>query len=60
MFNELVSLIREMGDPRGYTEVKTPQLYDASLWKTSGHWYKYRDDMFLTSTATSARWASSP
>ncbi len=50
VFNELVRLSREMGDTRGYTEVKTPQLYDASLWKTSGHWDKYRDDMFLTST----------
>ena len=28
---------------RGYTEVKTPQLYDSSLWKTSGHWDKYRE-----------------
>ncbi|MCK9248852.1 MAG: threonine--tRNA ligase [Solirubrobacteraceae bacterium] len=50
VFNELVALSREMGDERGYTEVKTPQLFDASLWKTSGHWDKYRDDMFLTST----------
>ncbi len=50
IFNSLVALSREMGDDRGYTEVKTPQLYDASLWKTSGHWDKYRDDMFLTST----------
>lgn len=50
IFNQLVALSREMGDVRGYTEVKTPQLYDASLWKTSGHWDKYRDDMFLTST----------
>ncbi|MGE4428236.1 MAG: threonine--tRNA ligase [Solirubrobacteraceae bacterium] len=50
IFNELVALSREMGDDRGYTEVKTPQLFDASLWKTSGHWDKYRDDMFLTST----------
>jgi threonyl-tRNA synthetase len=50
VFNELVALSRAMGDDRGYTEVKTPQLYDASLWKTSGHWDKYRDDMFLTST----------
>jgi threonyl-tRNA synthetase len=50
IFNELVALSREMGDDRGYTEVKTPQLFDASLWKRSGHWDKYRDDMFLTST----------
>ncbi len=48
VFNELVKLSREMGIPRGYTEVKTPQLFDSSLWKTSGHWDKYHDDMFIT------------
>ncbi len=48
VFNELVRLSREMGEPRGYTEVKTPQLYDAELWKTSGHWGKYREHMFVT------------
>jgi threonyl-tRNA synthetase len=48
VFNELVKLSREMGVPRGYTEVKTPQLFDSSLWKTSGHWDKYHDDMFIT------------
>ncbi len=50
LFNELVSLSREMGEPRGYTEVKTPLLYDSELWKTSGHWDKYRQNMFLTET----------
>ena len=48
VWNELVKLSREMGAPRGYTEVKTPQLFDSSLWKTSGHWDKYHDDMFIT------------
>jgi threonyl-tRNA synthetase len=48
VFNSLVSLSREMGRPRGYTEVKTPQLFDRSLWQTSGHWDKYRDNMFVT------------
>jgi threonyl-tRNA synthetase len=50
MFNSLVSLSREMGRERGYTEVKTPQLYDSELWKTSGHWGKYREHMFVTET----------
>ncbi|MEI7691760.1 MAG: threonine--tRNA ligase [Actinomycetes bacterium] len=50
VFNELVALSREMGVARGYQEVKTPQLYDAELWKTSGHWEKYRENMFVTST----------
>ena len=50
MFNELVALSREMGIERGYTEVKTPQLYDSELWKISGHWGKYREHMFVTET----------
>ncbi len=48
VFNSLVALSREMGRERGYQEVKTPQIYDASLWKTSGHWEKYRENMFVT------------
>ncbi|MGO9958321.1 MAG: threonine--tRNA ligase, partial [Solirubrobacteraceae bacterium] len=48
VFNSLVALSREMGAPRGYTEVKTPLLYDSSLWKISGHWDKYRENMFVT------------
>jgi threonyl-tRNA synthetase len=48
VFNELVALSREMGRPRGYTEVKTPQLFDRSLWEISGHWEKYREHMFTT------------
>ena len=48
VFNSLVALSREMGAERGYTEVKTPQLYDSSLWEISGHWDKYRGHMFVT------------
>jgi threonyl-tRNA synthetase len=48
VFNSLVALSREMGEQRGYTEVKTPQLYDSSLWVSSGHWDKYRENMFVT------------
>ena len=35
-----------MGAERGYSEVKTPQIFDSELWKTSGHWGKYRQNMF--------------
>ena len=48
VFNELVRLSREMGAVRGYQEVKTPQIFDSQLWKTSGHWDKYRENMFVT------------
>jgi threonyl-tRNA synthetase len=46
VYNALVALSRTMGQERGYSEVKTPQIYDAELWKTSGHWAKYREHMF--------------
>jgi threonyl-tRNA synthetase len=46
VWNTLVAVSREMGRERGYSEVKTPQIYDAELWKTSGHWGKYREHMF--------------
>jgi threonyl-tRNA synthetase len=51
VFNELVALSREMGRPRGYTEVKTPQLYDSALFKTSGHWEKFQEEMFISESA---------
>jgi threonyl-tRNA synthetase len=46
VFNALVGLSRRMGRERGYSEVKTPQIYDVELWRTSGHWDKYRQSMF--------------
>jgi threonyl-tRNA synthetase len=48
LYNRLVALNREMQAARGYVEVKTPLIYESELWKTSGHWGKYRDNMFLT------------
>ena len=39
-------VIRDLYDVFGYDEVQSPQLYRSSLWKTSGHWDNYRDDMF--------------
>ncbi len=34
----------------GYQEVHTPEIIDRSLWEKSGHWEKFRDDMFVTET----------
>ena len=48
VFNTLLQRSREMTLARGYDEVKTPLLYDSSLWETSGHWGKYRENMFIT------------
>ena len=47
IWNTLEDLRRRENAKRGYVEVKTPLLYDVETWKTSGHWEKFRDDMFL-------------
>src|ERR687895_317191 len=47
IWNELEDLRRRENAKRGYVEVKTPLLYDVETWVTSGHWEKFRDDMFL-------------
>jgi len=49
LWNTLRDLAGEMARARGYTEVKTPQLFDAELWRTSGHWDNYQEHMFITS-----------
>jgi threonyl-tRNA synthetase len=60
VFNSLVALSRRMGAERGYSEVKTPLIYDSELWKTSGHWEKYRDDMFLLEAVEGRQMAVKP
>ncbi len=42
--------IRSIMQNNGYQEIKTPQVVDRKLWEKSGHWEKFRDDMFTTST----------
>jgi threonyl-tRNA synthetase len=48
IWNELTRLWRTANVERGYTEVRTPILYDVDLWKQSGHWHVYRDNMYFT------------
>jgi threonyl-tRNA synthetase len=42
--------IRDKLRNHGYQEVHTPQVIDRSLWEKSGHWEKFRDDIFVTET----------
>jgi threonyl-tRNA synthetase len=46
IWNVLEDLRRSEDAKRGYHEVRTPQLYDSDLWRTSGHWEKYQEHMF--------------
>ena len=48
IWNELTKLWRTKNVERGYSEVRTPILYDVELWKQSGHWHVYRDNMYFT------------
>lgn len=48
IYNELINFMREEYKKRGYQEIKTPVIYNNSLWKTSGHWQHFIEDMFLT------------
>ena len=47
VYNGLLELMREKYREYGYEEVITPQIFDVELWKRSGHYDNYRDDMFF-------------
>lgn len=47
IWRELEAYMRRRLDASGYVEVKTPQLMDARQWEKSGHWGKYRENMFV-------------
>jgi threonyl-tRNA synthetase len=47
LWNELEQARREENAKRGYDEVKTPLMWDIALWKRSGHWEKYGENLFL-------------
>lgn len=44
--NQLEKFVREVSYGEGYKEVRFPQIFDAELFKISGHWDHYKDDMF--------------
>lgn len=46
IYNELVNLIKGEYAKRDFTEVMTPNVYKSDLWKTSGHWGHYSENMF--------------
>ncbi|ANM28778.1 threonyl-tRNA synthetase [Acidobacteria bacterium Mor1] len=48
VYNGLIDHMREMYKRYGYDEVITPQIFDSSLWKTSGHYEHYVDNMYFT------------
>ena len=47
IYRALEAYMRRQIDAAGYQEIKTPQLMDARQWERSGHWGKYRENMFI-------------
>jgi threonyl-tRNA synthetase len=47
IWNQLEAMRRSENAARGYSEVRTPLIYDKVLWERSGHWEKFRENMFL-------------
>ncbi|KGF88979.1 threonine--tRNA ligase [Prochlorococcus marinus] len=50
IYQVLMKYIREILKKNNYQEIRTPQAVDRNLWEKSGHWEKFRDDMFTTSS----------
>ncbi len=50
IYQVMEKYIREILKKNDYLEIKTPQAVDKSLWEKSGHWEKFRDDMFTTAS----------
>ncbi len=55
VYNKLLAMLRDQYTLRGYEEVMTPLMYGAELWKKSGHWDNYRDNMYQVESAAAAR-----
>ena len=55
LYRTLENYVRRKIEKRGYVEVKSPSLMDKKLWETSGHWAKYRENMFVCEVETDDR-----
>jgi len=60
LYLTLERYMRRRLDDGGYVEVRTPQLLDRSLWEASGHWEKFRENMFITNTEDERVFALKP
>ena len=60
MMNILIDLWRKVHEERGYLEFSGPQLNSSELWKTSGHWDHYKEDMFVLTDSDGKEQALKP
>ena len=60
LFQSLINYMRRRQNAVGYREVNGPQILDKSLWETSGHWERFRENMFTTVTEDEREFAIKP
>ena len=60
VFRELMNYLRRVQQRAGYVEVNSPDMMDRSLWEQSGHWEKFRENMFVTETEDGRVFALKP
>ena len=60
LYREIENYVRRRLDAAGYSEVKTPQLVDRNLWEASGHWDKFRENMFTAQSSDDRTLALKP
>ena len=60
LFTTLIDYMRRMQEKAGYREVNSPDMMDRALWEQSGHWEKFRENMFTTETEDDRVFAFKP
>ena len=60
LFQKLVSYMRMKQDHAGYEEINTPEILDRSLWEKSGHWEKFGENMYTSTTPDEKVFAIKP
>jgi threonyl-tRNA synthetase len=60
LYREIEKHVRRRLEAGDYSEVKTPQLVDRALWEASGHWEKFRENMFVAESEDDRTFALKP
>jgi len=60
IFNQLKNYLRKKQLDSGYEEINTPDMLDRSLWEKSGHWEKFKENMFTVETEDNRTFALKP
>ena len=60
IYNTLMNFMRKQYQVRGYQEVISPNIFNVKLWKTSGHWDKYKENLFIINLGDEGEYGLKP